>query len=399
MRKMRYILFTLFLSFLFVLPLSIEAKEKITIYLFHSDSCPHCRNAVSFLEEYEKENDDVVVKMYELSDPSSQELKTKVQEVIGKTSYIPYIVIGSEYRVGFSNSTSLEIENIVDAYRKDGYIDVVQGIIDGEITKENLDEKIEEIEVGSIKEIPLLGKIDAKKVSLPLVAIIIGAVDGFNPCAMWILLFLITMLLNMKDKKKMWTLGIAFLLTSALVYLFFMVAWFNLMVSFTEVTIIQKLIGLFAIFFACYNLHNFWKERKKENGCVVVNNRRRKKIIENIRRFTQEKSFIIALAGIIVLAFSVNLVELACSAGLPLLFSQILAVNDLSTMESSWYMILYIFFFMLDDLIVFSVAMITLKVTGFTTKYSKYSHLLGGIIMLLIGILLIFKPEWIMFNF
>lgn len=399
MKKFRYVFFTLFLSFLFVLPLSIDAKEKITIYLFHSDSCPHCRAALSFLDEYENENDDVIVKEYELSNKENQALKAKVQEVMGKTSYIPYIVIGSEYRVGFNNATSLEIENIVDAYRNSEYVDVVEKIVSGEITKENFKEKTEELEKTSMTEIPILGKIDAKKVSLPLVAIIIGMVDGFNPCAMWILLFLITMLLNMKDKKRMWTLGIAFLATSALVYLFFMVAWFNLMVSFTEVTIIQKLIGLFAIFFACYNLNNFWKERKKENGCVVVNNRRRKKIIENIRRFTQEKSFIIALAGIVVLAFSVNLVELACSAGLPLLFSQILAVNNLTNMESSFYMILYILFFMLDDLLVFSAAMITLKVSGFTTKYSKYSHLLGGLIMLLIGILLIFKPEWIMFNF
>ena len=54
---------------------------------------------------------------------------------------------------------------------------------------------------------------------------------------------------------------------------------------------------------------------------------------------------------------------------------------------------------MLDDIIVFMIAVITLKVTGISNKYQKYSHLIGGILMLIIGILMIVKPEWLMFNF
>lgn len=99
------------------------------------------------------------------------------------------------------------------------------------------------------------------------------------------------------------------------------------------------------------------------------------------------------------LAFIVNLIELACSAGLPLLFTQILAINDLSKFMYALNIGIYIFFFLIDDLIIFIIAMITFKVTGISTKYTKYSHLIGGIIMLLISILMIFKPEWLMFNF
>ena len=105
------------------------------------------------------------------------------------------------------------------------------------------------------------------------------------------------------------------------------------------------------------------------------------------------------MLGIITLAISVNIVELACSAGLPLLFTQVLALNNLEPYQSTIYMLIYIFFFLLDDLIVFMIAMFTLKVTGITTKYTKYTHLIGGIIMLIIGLLMMFKPEWLMFNF
>ena len=118
-----------------------------------------------------------------------------------------------------------------------------------------------------------------------------------------------------------------------------------------------------------------------------------------IKKITSEKKFILAIFGIIALAISVNLVELACSAGLPLIFTQILALNDLSTFEYVIYMLIYILFFLIDDIVVFVIAMLTLNIKGISSKYGKYSHLIGGIIMILIGILMIFKPEWLMFNF
>ena len=93
----------------------------------------------------------------------------------------------------------------------------------------------------------------------------------------------------------------------------------------------------------------------------------------------------------VVLAISFNLVELACSAGLPLVFTQLLAINHVTGMEGLFYTILYIIFFLMDDLIVFIIAVFTMNVTGISTKYNKYSHLVGGILMILIGILLMFS--------
>ena len=127
--------------------------------------------------------------------------------------------------------------------------------------------------------------------------------------------------------------------------------------------------------------------------------KKRKKIFQKIRRFTSEKSFILAVIGIMGLAVSVNLVELACSAGLPIVFSELLALNHTSSIMRFFYTLLYVFFFLLDDLVVFFIAMFTMKLTGISSKYNKYSHLIGGFIMVLIGILLLFKPEWLMFQF
>ena len=93
------------------------------------------------------------------------------------------------------------------------------------------------------------------------------------------------------------------------------------------------------------------------------------------------------------------LVELACSAGLPLVFSELLALNKVNGFFKIIYTLIYIFFFLIDDLVVFFIAMFTMEVTGISTKYNKFSHLIGGFIMVLIGILLLIKPEWLMFNF
>jgi ABC-type protease/lipase transport system fused ATPase/permease subunit len=132
--------------------------------------------------------------------------------------------------------------------------------------------------------------------------------------------------------------------------------------------------------------------------CKVTGTDKRRKVFEKIKKLTHEQNFWIAFFGIILLAAAVNLVELVCSAGLPAVYTQILTLNSLPTWQYYGYLLLYIFVFMLDDLLVFILAMTTLKMTGISDKYSRISHLIGGIAMVIIGLLLLFKPEWLMFG-
>ena len=248
-------------------------------------------------------------------------------------------------------------------------------------------------------EVPILGKINAKEVSLPILAVTLGLVDGFNPCAMWILVFLISMLFGMKDRKKMWILGGTFILTSGIVYLLFMVSWLNLAMFLTQVRLIRLLIAIFSIIFGMYNIYRYTESINKDVGCDVTSQKDRKKIITKIKKITSNQKFIISLIGIIALAISVNILELLCSLGLPVIFTNVLALNKLNTIEYTIYIFIYLLFFLIDDIVVFTVAMMSMKIKGISNKYTKYSHLIGGIIMLLLGILMAIKPEWLMFNF
>lgn len=381
----------------FLVPGYVSAEE-VNLYLFHSKDCSHCKEERVWLEELSKEYEYVNIYEYEVTrDKDNSKILDKVKFRFNTTDpHVPFTVVGDKYWIGFNENTKSGIKTIIERYNNKKHQDVVYEVlnnIDGDIIKNG--DKIDDTFV-----IPVLGEINAKNVSLPLLSIVVGFVDGFNPCAMWVLIFLISMLMGMKNKKRMWTLGLTFLVSSALVYLLFMVAWLNIAVGLNEIMWVRLLIATVALIGSFVNLKSFYKSvKEKNNGCEVVDNNKRKKLMSRIKKFTGEKSLILALIGVVALAFSVNLIELACSAGLPLIFTQILALNNLGTIEYMLYILIYILFFLLDDIIVFVIAMKTLEITGISTKYTKYSHLIGGLIMLVIGLLMIFKPSWLMFNF
>ncbi len=377
---------------------TVEIKEKAVIYLFYSEECPHCHKEIEWLNSYEKEHPEVTIKYYEREEYS--ELVSKVRKSLSiKNSYVPLTVIGSDYFIGYNSDTKSQIEEAVEAYKNHGeYCDIVSLVQEGKDTEGCRTKNNGIYNPSSYRILPIIGEVNTRELSLPLIAILIGFVDGFNPCAMWVLIFLITMMIEMKNRKKMWVLGLTFLISSAFIYLLFMISWLGIS-SFFSSTLFRYLIGAVAFIAAIINIRKYLKERKKPIGCSIVSKKSRIGLIHKVESIVKEKSIWIAILGMIALAFSVNVIELACSAGLPLLFTQILSMNHLGGIEYILYMGIYIFFFLLDDLIIFIIAMVTLKSTGISNKYTKYSHLVGGIIMLLIGILLIVKPSWIMFNF
>lgn len=393
MKKLKILL----LSLLILLPISVKAKEKVNIYLFHSETCSHCQAEIKYLEELENKYDNLKIHLYEVDrhkDNAEKMIKVKEKLKIDSPN-VPFTVIGNYYYIGFNDGIANGIEELIEKFSNESETNMVKPILE--------EKEIPNIEMlnGEIKTIKVLGKeLNPAKLSLPVLSIILGAIDGFNPCAMWVLIFLITMLFNMKDKKKMWCLGITFLVTSAVVYMLFMFAWLGITTKLlTKVSWFRILIALVALIGSFINLKSFYKSIKEGTGCEVVDTKKRKNIIEKIKKITSEKSFILAMIGVILLAASVNIIELACSAGLPVLFTNVLALNELTKIQTSIYIYIYIFFFLIDDIIVFVIAMLTLNIKAISTRYTKYSHLIGGILMLAIGLLMLLKPEWLMFNF
>lgn len=397
-----------------------SASNKVDAYLFYGNGCPHCAKEIKFFESIKDKYPDLNVIGYEVY--YSQEnslLMQKVANYLGtEGGGVPFLIIGDEYFVGFGeNSSPSEIEARINKCLVNKCSNEVGHILgfqneevsslsqeesinannldDEEVTPE-LDINTEIKENEKIIKLPFLGETDIYKLSLPILAVLMGLLDGFNPCALWTLLFLISLLLGINNRKRMWTLGVAFIIASASVYFIFMSAWLNLVLFLGLIIWVRLAIALLALFGGVYSIREFFTT--PTNGCKVTGNEKRQKVFEKLKNIVKQNNLWLALGGIILLAFLVNLVELICSAGLPAVFTQVLVMNNLSTWGYYSYILLYIFFFMIDDLFVFFMAMITLKMTGITTKYAKYSHLIGGILMVTIGILLVFKPEWLMFG-
>lgn len=351
---------------------------KVNIYFFHKTSCPHCKKEGKLLDSLEQKYENINIYRFEVSgDSQNAKYLDEVKKLFDETSGgVPYTVIGTETFLGYNSYVGEKLEKTIQNYL--------------DIKKETEQEK-------ATFNLPIVGKTDAKEVSIPFVAILLGVIDGFNPCAMWVLLFLINMFIDMKDKKKMFILGYAFLFTSALVYFLSMLG-ISVVLNVTAVKQIQILIALVALVAGVLNIRTYIKTRN-DTGCHVVDDKKRKKMVKRVIKITKQESLFLALIGVIALAASVNLVELACSLGFPAIFSEILALNNVTGPLRVLYLIIYVFFYMIDDLIVFTIAVSTFTIAAKSTKYTKYVNLIAGIIMILIGTLLIFKPEWVMFNF
>lgn len=394
----------------FIVPLNVHAEkklvtsnDKLNIYLFYGKECPHCEAEMEYLNKLiqSDEYNFIVINKYEVwHDKKNVEKMNEVANILNvDANGVPFLIVGTNTLLGYGSSQDEQIKKIIDFYKGKKYYDPAGDYLLGTNTKEYKHIHYEKEKKDEYK-VPLLGKINAKSTSLLLISIIIGAVDGFNPCAMWILLFLLSLLISTKDRKKMWILGLTFILTSGIVYLFFMLSWLNVAKYTSGIILIRYLIGIFALVFGLINLYRYLKQRKeKDVGCDVTDASKKRKIMTKIRTILNNNSLLFSLLGIMLLAISVNLIELLCSLGLPVMYTEILGLNNLSHFEYGIYLLIYLLFFLIDDLIIFFIAMKTLKVKGISNKYMKYSHLIGGAIMLIIGILMIIKPSWLLFNF
>ena len=357
--------------------MEIEKEDnKVNLYLFYGQECPHCEEEREWLEDIKEEYKDYLnVYEFEVWHNNNNKLKMElIKGLLGETrGGVPFTIIGDSKYVGYSSSIGSMIESKIKAYAE-------------------IENKTNEV------KIPILGTIDMKEVSIPLVAVILGLIDGFNPCAMWILLFLINMLFGMNNKKRAWILGFAFLLTSGFVYFLSMIG-INFILGVTTIQYMKIGIAIFILIAGILNLKKYLKIRKEDVGCTVVDEKKRKSIITKMKRIRNHDNFFLALIGIMFLAATVNLIELACSLGFPVIFTEILNINNITGITKIIYLLIYILFYMLDDIVVFTISMVTLEATGITNKYNKLCTLISAIIMILMGLLLIIKPEWLMLNF
>ncbi len=357
--------------------IAANTVEKVDIYFFEREDCSFCAKEMAFFEDLITQRDDFNLIIVDIAQEGNRQ---------------QFDLLTNKYNLPKVTPTTIIGENIF------------QGFDSPETTGQEIIRLIEQSKSGAIKDpqkgfdfnIPFLGVVDSKDFSLFSLSFILGLVDGFNPCAMWVLMTFLLILWQVKDRKKMFQVAGLFILAETIMYWLILNFWFKTWDFIGLDEFITPLIGLLALGAGFYFLYRYWKTR----GELVCNTdiEKQSKTESKIKKLINRPMTILTALGVIGVALSVNVVEFACSIGIPQAFTKILELNGLSLVTEQLYILLYTFSYMFDDFLIFGLALYGFsKFYAVGQKYSNLSSLIGGILMIILGALLLFAPSLLVF--
>jgi glutaredoxin len=239
--------------------------------------------------------------------------------------------------------------------------------------------------------VPGLGFLSVDSWGLPLFTFIIGLIDGFNPCAMWVLVFLLSVLVNVHDRLRMLAIAGTFVLISGLAYFAFMAAWLNMFLLLGIERPLQIVLGCVALFIGAINVKDCFAFKRGISFSIPES--AKPGIYERVRKIVAAKYLSVALGLAVVLAIGVNTVELLCTAGLPALYTQILTHHELPAWQNYAYLGLYNLAYMLDDTLLLATFVVTLSHHKLQEREGKVLKFISGVVILLLGLAMLVKPE------
>ena len=411
MKKLAALL-ALIAAFSFVAPSALAQspndETRTVIEVFERDDCSHCRDFFAFVDDLTQTRDDFEVRSYDLYTPEGNAFFQEATDALRLVKGTPIIYLKGSIIQGFDSAetTGKAIIDLLDA-PAGGPTPTLREVVNAAQAQEatpdiqtnpNIcdDGTLCTVETpAALVRIPFTDKVfDPSQYSLPILAAILGTVDGFNPCAMWVLFMFLAALAAIANRRKMLRVIGLFLLAEAVMYYLILSAWLYAWDFIGLDHIVTPLVGVLALGAGSWFLYEWYRN---EQACRVTNTEQRKEISAKIKTFADKPLTLLTAFGIIGIAFSVNIFEFACSIGIPQTFTKILDLADLSWAAKQLYSAIYIIGYMVDDLIVFGIALYSFEKIGITAKYSRISHLIGGVLMAALGLVLLLKPEALVF--
>ncbi|HKY72029.1 MAG TPA: glutaredoxin family protein [Nitrospira sp.] len=353
---------------------AVQADEPPPdVEVFVRSGCPHCEAAKDFLDQLQREHPSLHIVVHDLAqDPAARQRLRALADARGiVTMGVPTFLIGDKVIVGFLSAETT-----------------------GADIRAQLETRVRRIARApdSIKT-SWFGELRVGDLGLPLFTIIIGLLDGFNPCAMWVLLFLLSLLVNLQDRRKMALLAGTFVFVSGLVYFAFMAAWLNIFLLIGLSRAIQVGLGGIALFVGAVNVKDFFAWHRGITLSIPAS--AKPGLYARVRAILQAENLTGALTGIIILAGLVNVIELLCTAGFPALYTQMLSLQGLSMWEYYGYLGLYNLAYIFDDSLMVTTAVITLSRRKLQERAGQWLKLASGTVMAGLGLALLLKPDWL----
>lgn len=388
MKKWIFIILVLILTFA-VFDFILAQENQVEINFFYSRTCPYCAQENKFLGELENKYPEIKVNRLKISERKNIDLLKKFYQEynVPKELYglVPITFIKGEYFSGFDEEIGEEIENCVlrllgEETQKPCQCEKCQGYS----TLIDQSRKI---------KLPFVGEIDISKYSLPFLTVILGTLDGFNVCSLGALILILGLVLGLKSRKKVLIFGGIFITTTAVIYGILIVLWYQLFSFFASyLKIMEILIGILAIGGGVYFLKQFIEFRKKGPTCEAnTGNKLASKFSSRFQESFQKSGNIFLLIGAILLfAGIITIVEFPCTAAVPLVFSSILVQSQLSGFSYLFYIVLFLLFYMLDEIIVFLIAFFTMKIWLASSRVIVWITLVEAIVLFLLGFYYLF---------
>ena len=377
----------------------VSAQEDIpiTIYLFWGEGCPHCEAEIEFFTGLQKKYPTLQLELFEIYNNSENlDLLREFSAVYGiEPRGVPVAFIGDVCSVGFGGDMGDRFETMIKEFLAEGYYpDPMLKVHPEEaepLATPIPPELQPEIEDSNIITIPLIGSVDLSNYSILASTIIIAAVDGVNPCSLWVLSVLIALSLHTGSRKKVLLIGGVFLSITALIYAFFILGLFSVL-TFASITgWVQIIVALVAGVFALINIKDyFWY---KEGISLTIADDKKPGIFKKMRNVVNASdSFWGTIGATIVLATGVSLVEFSCTAGLPMVWTNLLTSQAVGGWEFIFLLLIYMVIYQLVEIVTFIPAAMSLKSQRFEEKSGRVLKLIGGVLMLTLSIVMLINP-------
>jgi glutaredoxin len=375
-----------------------DMRESSGVFLFGRDDCGFCQEEFAYLEEEGIEYEYLNI----VESEQAKEYYDQIAEKHGVPKVTPITVIGERVIVGFNGpeTTGQSIKNAIAALED----------TDIRTIEEHLREApVQDVTVGGgctglectlgddsafTFDLPFLGVVDLKSFSLFSLSIILGVIDGFNPCAMWVLITFLVLLSQAGSRQKMIFLAGLFIVAQAVMYNLILNVWYQTWDFVALDQYVTPLVGFLALGGGVFFLWRWKRNKKTELVCDISNIETQTKTMNKFQTIVHQPITIASVVAILVIAFSINIIEFACSIGIPQAYTKILELNMLTFLERQWYILIFTIGYMVDDLIVFGLAIWGYsKLQAHGGKYAQLSLLIGGVLMLALGALLILNPS------
>lgn len=366
-------------------PAPAADEAPVTLTLFYGEGCPHCAAEIEFLlDEIAPTYPTLAMQAYEVwGNEANRAVMVQAAQAYGfDPGAVPVTIIegptGHQVLIGFGAATGEQITSIVAAEMAAASGAAPQ--TPAPVTS------------AAVVDVPLVGQVDLAGSSLLVATLLIGFVDGINPCSLWVLSVLLAIVLHSGSRGRVLLIGTVFLAVTAAMYAVYVAGVYSVLTVLDGMLWIRVVVALVALTFGIVQL---WDGLRPGTGVSLsISAERKPGLYQRMRAVGRgDRGVLATVAGTVVLAVGVSLLETPCTAGLPLLWANLLAEQSVPVATAVALFGVYMLVFLVDELLVFGVAVVTLRSMKLQQSHGQALKIVAGSVLVTLAVAMVAVPD------